>query len=438
MSNFVTENRPKCSGFQHNMEYKTERIKRSYKFIVKGMKMKNVFLMAALGAALVSCGGKSGGKPNFADNEYAVRTVSTQGTELQTTYPATIKGIQDVQIRPKVSGFITKVCVHEGQTVSAGQLLFIIDNETYQAQVRQAQAAVNTAKAQLATSKLTYENSKALFENKVIGQYELQTSENSYSTAQAALAQAEASLASAKEALSFCYVKSPAAGVVGSLPYKVGALVSASSADPLTTVSDISTMEVYFSATEKEMLAMSKDNGGMAGAIGAFPPVKLQLVDGTIYDKPGKVVKASGVIDAATGSVSLIAQFPNPDKALRSGGAGSIIVPRTDGNAILIPQEATSEVQNKIFVYLLGKDNKVKYTEIKVDPQNDGKYYIVREGLKAGDRYVSKGITSLTDGMEIVPITEEQYQKKIDDAAKLGESQGSASDFADVMSGKKE
>ena len=123
---------------------------------------------------------------------------------------------------------------------------------------------------------------------------------------------------------------------------------------------------------------------------------------------------------------------------MRSGGAGSIIVPRTDGNAILIPQEATSEVQNKIFVYLLGKDNKVKYTEIKVDPQNDGKYYIVREGLKAGDRYVSKGITSLTDGMEIVPITEEQYQKKIDDAAKLGESQGSASDFADVMSGKKE
>ena len=401
------------------------------------MKTTKMLMLAALGAVLASCGGKSGGKPNFADNEYAVRTVATEGTELQTTYPATIKGIQDVQIRPKVSGFITKICVHEGQTVSAGQLLFVIDNETYQAQVRQAKAAVNTAKAQLATSKLTYENSKELFANKVIGDFELQTSENNYTTAQAALAQAQAALASAEEALSFCYVKSPAAGVVGSLPYKVGALVSASSVDPLTTVSDIKTMEVYFSVTEKDMLSMTKGADGLAGAIAAYPAVKLQLADGTIYDQPGKVVKASGVIDAATGSVSLIAQFPNAEHELRSGGAGQIVVPVTASNVVIIPQEATSEVQNKKFVYLVGKDNKVKYTEIKVNPQDDGNTYIVTEGLKPGDRYVSKGITSLTDGMEIKPITEEQYNKKIDDAAKLGEKQGSASDFADVMSGKK-
>ena len=149
------------------------------------------------------------------------------------------------------------------------------------------------------------------------------------------------------------------------------------------------------------------------------------------------MVKASGVIDAATGSVSLIAQFPNPKNELRSGGAGQIVVPVTASNVVIIPQEATSEVQNKKFVYLVGKDNKVKYTEIKVNPQDDGNTYIVTEGLKPGDRYVSKGITSLTDGMEIKPITEEQYNKKIDDAAKLGEKQGSASDFADVMSGKK-
>ncbi|MGM9699713.1 MAG: efflux RND transporter periplasmic adaptor subunit [Prevotella sp.] len=401
------------------------------------MKTRKMLMFAALGAVLASCGGKSGGKPNFADNEYAVRTVATQGTELQTTYPATIKGIQDVQIRPKVSGFITKICVHEGQSVSAGQLLFVIDNETYQAQVRQAKAAVNTAKAQLATSKLTYENSKELYANKVIGDFELQTSENNYATAQASLAQAQANLASAEEMLSYCYVKSPAAGVVGSLPYKVGALVSASSAEPLTTVSDINTMEVYFSVTEKDMLTMTKGADGLSGAIAAYPAIKLQLADGTVYDQPGKVVKASGVIDAATGSVSLIAHFSNPKHELRSGGAGQIIIPVTASNVIIIPQEAASEVQNKKFVYIVGKDNKVKYTEIKVNPQDDGKTYIVTEGLKAGDRYVSKGITSLSDGMEIKPITEEQYNKKIDDAAKLGEKQGSASDFADVMSGKK-
>ena len=401
------------------------------------MKTSKMFMLAAFGAVLASCGGKSGGKPNFADNEYAVRTVTTEGTELQTTYPATIKGIQDVQIRPKVSGFITKICVHEGQSVSAGQLLFVIDNETYQAQVRQAKAAVNTAKAQLATSKLTYENSKQLFANKVIGDFELQTSENNYTTAQASLAQAQANLAAAEETLSFCYVKSPAAGVVGSLPYKAGALVSASSAEPLTTVSDINTMEVYFSVTEKDMLAMTKNDGGVSGALAAFPAVKLQLADGSVYSEPGKVVKASGVIDATTGSVSLIARFANPRHELRSGGAGQIVIPNVSSNAIIIPQVATSEVQNKKFVYIVGKDNKVKYSEIKVNPQDDGINYIVTDGLKPGDRYVSKGITSLTDGMEIRPITEAQYQKKIDDAAKLGEGQNSASAVIDALSSKK-
>ena len=401
------------------------------------MKTTKILMIAALGTVLASCGGKSGGKPNFADNEYAVRTVATQGTELQTTYPATIKGVQDVQIRPKVSGFLTKVCVHEGQSVGAGQLLFVIDNETYQAQVRQAKAAVNTAKSQLATSKLTYENSKQLFANKVIGEYELSTSANSYHTAQAALAQAEASLASAEEMLSYCYVKSPAAGVVGSLPFKVGALVSSSSAEPLTTVSDINTMEVYFSVTEKDMLTMTKGEGGVNAAINAYPEVQLRLADGTLYDHPGKVVKASGVIDAATGSISMIARFDNPRKQLRSGGSGQIVVPTTSTGAIIIPQEATSEVQNKKFVYLVGKDNKVQYHEITVNPQDDGKNYIVTSGLQPGDRYVSKGITSLSDGKEIKPITEEQYLKKISDAAKLGENQGSASGFAGVMSGKK-
>lgn len=394
-------------------------------------------MIAVVGAALVSCGSKQGGKPNFADNEFAVRTVETQGTELQTSYPATIKGIQDVQIRPKASGFITKVCVQEGQTVGVGQLLFVIDNEAYQAQVRQATAAVNTTKAQLSTAKLTYDNAKKLFDNNVIGQYELETANNTYQTALASVAQAEASLASAKEALSYCYVKSPAAGVVGSLPYKVGALVSASSVEPLTTVSDINTMEVYFSVTEKDMLTMTKNAKGLSGAIAEYPAVKLQLADGSIYDQPGKVVKASGVIDPATGSVSLIARFSNPKHQLRSGGAGQVIIPVAASGVVIIPQEATSEVQNKKFVYIVGKDNKVRYSEIKVNPMDDGKTYIVTEGLKPGDRYVSKGITSLSDGMEIKPISEEQYLKKIEDAAKLGEKQSSASEFADVMSGKK-
>jgi len=394
--------------------------------------MKSNLLIAAVALLLASCGNK--GNIKMGDNEYPVVTIGSQNAELQTTYPATIKGVQDVQIRPKVSGFITKVCVQEGQAVKAGQLLFVIDNTTYQAAVRQAQASVNSAKSQLNTAKLTYENSQKLFKSNVIGSYELQSSQNSYETAMAAVAQAKAALASAQETLGFCYVKSPANGVVGSLPYKVGALVSAGSVDALTTVSDVATVEVYFSVTEKDILDLTKTAGSTHAAISAYPPVKLLLSDGTTYKHPGKVTKVSGVIDASTGSVSMIARFPNPERLLKSGGSGTIVVPRDNSNAIVIPQTVTTEVQNKIFVYTVGKDNKVKYTEITVDPQNDGNHYVVTGGLHVGDRIVTKGITSLTDGMEIKPITEAQYEKKIADAVKMSASQGSAKGFIDAMS----
>ena len=371
--------------------------------------MKKIVTIAAIAATLVSCSG-GGGRPTFGDNEYPVVTVGTSQADMQTTYPASIKGVQDVEIRPKVQGFLTQINVREGQTVSAGQVLFVIDNETYQAQVRQAQAAVNAAQQQVNTAKLTYTNAQQLHAKKVIGDYELQTSQNTFESAQAQLAQAQASLASAKEMLSYCYVKSPASGVVGTLPFKKGALVSGSNV--LTNVSNISTMEVYFSVTEKEAMVISLKG------LQSLPAVKLQLADGTIYANEGTVSKMSGVIDAATGSVQLIATFPNPEKLLKSGATGTIVIPRQATNAIIIPQGCVSEVQNKKFVYLVGADNKVKYSEIKVDPQNDGKNFVVTEGLKVGDKYVSNGITKLSDQMEIVPITPERYQQKIQEQAK--------------------
>ena len=370
-------------------------------------------MFAAATMLLASCGG--GGRPSFGDNEYPVVTVGTSSTSMQTTYPAIIKGVQDVQISPKVQGFITQINVKEGQTVSAGQVLFVLDNVTYQSQVRQSQASVNTAQAACNTAKLSYENAQKLFENKVIGDFELQSSANSYESAKANLAVAQAGLASAKEMLSFCYVKSPAAGVVGTLPYKKGTLVNTASV--LTTVSNNSSMEVYFSLTEKDVLAMSQASGGQSAAVNALPEVQLQLADGSVYGHNGKVTKMSGVIDATTGSVQVIALFPNPDRVLKSGGSGAIIIPKSNTDAIIIPQGCVSEVQDKKFVYILDKDNKVKYTEIKVDPQNDGNNYIVTEGLKTGDKYVTNGITKLSDGMEIVPITPEKYQQKIKDQA---------------------
>lgn len=381
------------------------------------MKKLSLLAIAAAATVLVSCGNK-GGRPNFGDNEFPVQEVTTVSASMQTTYPAIIKGIHDVEIRPKVSGFLVQINVHEGQTVSAGQTLFVIDNATYQAAVRQAQAAVNTATAQLNTAKLTYDNAQKLFANNVIGSYELESSRNAYESAQAQLAQAKASLASARETLSFCYIKSPASGVIGNIPFKVGTLVSASTQQALTTVSDISSMEVYFSMTEKDILSMTKTSGSTQEALKEFPAVKLQLADGTTYNEEGHIVKMSGVIDATTGSVQLIANFTNPQRLLKSGGSGAIIIPRSNKSAIVIPQTVVSEVQNKKFVYLLGKDNKVKSSEITVEPQTDGNNYVVTSGLKVGDKYVTNGITKLNDGMEIVPITPKRYQEKIDEQAK--------------------
>ena len=379
------------------------------------MKKNKILMFAAAALLLASCGG-GGGRPTFGDNEFPVETVGTSSTQMQSTYPAIIKGVQDVQISPKVQGFITQINVKEGQTVGAGQVLFVIDNVTYQSQVRQSQANVNTAQAACNTSKLSYENSQKLFESGVIGDFELQAAVNSYEQAKAGLAAAQAGLASAKEMLSFCYVKSPAAGVVGTLPYKIGTLVN--TATVLTTVSNNSSMEVYFSLTEKDALELSKSAGGQNAAVQAFPAVKLQLADGTIYGNEGRVTKMSGVIDPTTGSVQVIALFPNTERVLKSGGSGAIIIPRSNSSAIIIPQACVSEVQNKKFVYTVGKDNKVKYTEIKVDPQNDGNNFIVTEGLNVGDKYVTNGITKLSDGMEIVPITPERYQQKIQEQAK--------------------
>ena len=389
------------------------------------MNKTKILLIAVLTVVLASCGGgKCGGKPNFGDNEYAVRTVQGQNADLQTTYPATIKGVQDVEIRPKVSGFITKLCVKEGQQVKAGQLLFVIDNVTYAAAVRQARAAVNAAKAQLNTARLTYNNSQKLFKNNVIGSYELQSSKNAMESAAAQLAQAEAAYVSAKQNLDFCFVSSPANGVVGDLPYRVGALVSASSQQPLTTVSNNSTMQVYFSMTEKDLLDMTKTAGGINAAISSYPAVKLQLADGSIYNHPGKVATVSGVIDPTTGSVSMRADFPNPERVLKSGASGSIVVPHTATSAVIVPQDAVVEVQDKHFVYVVGKDNKVKYTPVEINSQNDGKNYIITSGLHIGDRFVVNGVSSLQDGMEIKPLTEAQYADKLKKTEELGEAQG--------------
>ncbi len=368
------------------------------------MKSKIAYLTLCL--ALAGCGNKT--QIPQASNEYAVREIKTTECNLSTSYPATIKGIQDIEIRPKVSGFITKVHVDEGDFVRRGQVLFSIDRVQYEAAVKSAEAAVRVARTTVSTQKLTVKNKKMLHEKKIISDYDMEMAENQLASAEAQLASARAQLIDARNNLSFCSVTSPSDGVVGTIPYRVGSLVSSSTAEALTTVSNISKMYVYFSMTEKQLLEYTKGTDGVKGALAAIPAVNLQLADGSTYDQTGKVTNVSGVIDITTGSVSMRATFDNPQKILRSGGSGSVVIPIHKDNAILVPQKATYEIQDKHFVYVVGKDNKVKNTEITVLPQNDGTNYVVTGGLKAGERIVVEGINTLSDGMAIKPITEAQ------------------------------
>jgi len=379
---------------------------------------KQITLFALGISLLTACGGGGQSGMKLGDDEYTVITLSSGSSDQTTSYPATIKGFQDIEVRPQVAGFIVKLCVDEGATVHKGQALFQIDPTQYSAAVAQAKAAVAMARANVNTLTLTEQTKKVLFDKLIISEYEYQTAVNQLASAKAGLAQAQASLISANQNLSFCTIKSPSNGVVGTFPYRVGSLVSASISQPLTTVSEIGNVYVYFSMTEKEMLRLTRAEGSLLDQLAKMPAVKLQLADGSMYTEDGKIDAVSGVIDQNTGSVSMRAIFPNKKDVLRSGGTGNIIFPYTINDVMIIPQSTTIEIQDKKFVYVVGSDNKVKNTEIQVSNLDDGKNYLVTSGLKVGDKIVVEGVQTLKDGQTIKPITPAQRQAKYDKALK--------------------
>ena len=380
--------------------------------------LRQIALFAVGVSLLTACGNNQSGM-KLGDNEFAVLAVNSTTSDQTTSYPATIRGTQDIVVRPLVSGFIDKLCVDEGATVRKGQALFQIDPTQYAAAVGQAKAAVEMAKANVATLTLTEKNKKALFDQKIISDFEYQTAVNNLLTAKANLAQAEAAYTAAKQNLDFCTVKSPSDGVIGTFPYRIGALVSPSISEPLTTVSEIGDMYVYFSMTEKQLLDLTRAGGTLKEQLEKMPAVKLQLADGTMYDAEGKIDAVSGVIDQTTGSVSMRAIFPNKQNILRSGGMANVVFPYTMSEIILIPQTATQEIQDKKFVYVLQPDSTLKHTEIQISNLIDGKNYIVTGGLKEGDQIVVEGVQTLQDGQKISPITvaqkEAKYQQALQD-----------------------
>lgn len=366
--------------------------------------MKQTFVKAAVMAcfmAAVSCGQAP---TAMGPAEYAVMTVATTDREIPSNYSATIRGRQDIDIYPQVSGTIVELCVSEGQVVSKGQSLFIIDQVPYKAALQTAEANVAAAKAGVATAQLTYDSKKELYNKNVVSQFDLLTAENTLLTAKAQLAQAEAQRVNAANNLSYTVVKAPANGVVGTLPYRVGALVSASLPRPLTTVSDNSDMYVYFSMAENQLLSLTRQYGSIANTLKNMADVQLQLIDGSIYDQTGRIESISGVIDTSTGSVQLRAAFPNKGGLLHSGGAGSVILPRYYTDCIVVPQVATFELQDKVYVYKV-VDGKATSSMIDVEKINNGREYIVRSGLTPGDVIVAEGVGLLREGTPIVAKT---------------------------------
>ena len=367
--------------------------------------MKQTFVKAAIMAsfmAAVSCGQAP---TEQGPAQYGVTTIATTDREIQSNYSATIRGRQDIDIYPQVSGTISELRVTEGQSVSKGQTLFIIDQVPYKAALQTAEANVAAAKASVATAQLTYDSKKELFAKNVVSQYDLSTANNNLLTAKAQLAQAEAQRVSAANNLSYPVVKAPANGMVGTLPYRVGALVSASMPQPLTTVSDNSEMYVYFSMTENQLLNLTRKYGSIANTLKNMPDIQLQLNDGSIYDQTGRIESISGIIDTSTGSVQLRAAFPNKGGLLHSGGAGSIILPVNYTDCIVVPQVATFELQDKVYVYKV-VDGKATSSMIDVEKINNGREYIVKSGLVPGDVIVAEGVGLLREGTPIVAKTQ--------------------------------
>lgn len=313
---------------------------------------------------------------------YKTLVVSPGRCVMEKEYSATLKGVQSVEVRPQVSGTITEIRVGECERVRRGEVMFVIDQAPYR-------AALQTAEAAEANARLTLKSKGQLHAEGVVSDFDVAQARNDLASAEAARDEAKAALASARNDLSYTEVKSPVDGVAGMMPYRVGALVSLSVEEPLTVVSDNSRVYAYFSVTEAEMQRLIADHGSLERAMSTLPKVGLRMSDGTEYEGQGTVDAISGNVDSEKGSVTLRATFRNPSTLLRNGGSGTLVVPFERDSAIVIPQEATYEIQDKKFVYRV-VDGKAKSTEVAVEPLNDGKDYVVTAGLKAGDVIVAE------------------------------------------------
>lgn len=337
--------------------------------------------------------------------EYSVLVLTPRSTTLFSDYPATIQGQQNIEIRPKIDGYIDAIYVDEGAIVSKGQTLFRISAPQYEQEVRTAQANIKIAEADVQAAQMEVSKVSPLVEKNIISKYELESRQYILQAKQATLAQAQARLVNAKTNLGYTTIASPVNGVIGAIPFKMGSLVSSNMAQALTTVSDIKNIHAYFSINEKQALQFMRNTPGTTPKerLSSMPPVTLLLADGVEFPKKGKLEQGSGIINTQIGSFSVRANFPNTNNMIRSGSTGTVRIPQTIDSVLIIPQKATYELQGKYFVYVLDSADTVRSTEISIMENNDGSSYVVESGLHEGEKIIIEGVATLKNGTAIKP-----------------------------------
>lgn len=373
--------------------------------------MKHTYYISALGIAIIllnACGPGNQAAPPASLQEFAVMTLTPRDAALHFDYPATVRGQQNVEIRPKIDGYIASILVDEGAQVKKGQLLFRISNPLYEQEVFTAKAAIKRALAGVNTAKMQIAKTEPLVKKEIISEYELQSAYLELEARQAELAQAKATLQNAQTNLGYTKIYSPADGVIGTLPYKIGSLVSSSSEQALTVLSDISNVHVYFSFSEKQFLELidKAENKDINEALKGIPPAQLVLANGSIYTEKGSIETTGGLINTGTGAISMRALFPNTAGTIRSGSSATLRIVHPVANALLVPAKATFEVQGKKFAMKVDSAGIAHAVEIKVGALPAGDAFIVNQGLHSGDRIVAEDVGAVKDGYRIKPKTQ--------------------------------
>jgi membrane fusion protein (multidrug efflux system) len=319
-------------------------------------------------------------------------------------YSATVEGKTNVEIRAQVSGYLDKIFVEEGAYVTEGQPLFKINDRPYDEQLNNAQANISAAKANMDKAAIEVNRLKPLVENKVISDVQLKAAEAAYDAAKAEVSQTEAAGNNAHINLGYTLIKAPVNGYIGRIPYKTGSLVGRGEAQPLTVLSDVREVYAYFSMSESDFLHFTGEAAGktIADKIRTLPQVELELADKSTYAAKGRIELMEGQFDKTMGTISFRAVFPNAEGLLRTGSTGRIRIPQTNTATVPVPQTATYELQDKIFVYTVGDSNKVSSRPLHVVAKTTG-WYLVDKGVKPGDRIVYAGMDRLQDGMVITP-----------------------------------